>query len=234
MNPLVSAIVAVYNGERFLGETLESILAQTYAPLEAIVVDDGSTDGTRAVVESFGERVRYFWQTNQGQPTARNLGVAKAHGEFIAFLDADDVWHPEKTARQVACLQNDSTIGATVTQVQNFWMDEVREEGERMKHQRLAQVQPGYKAYSLLARKTVWNQVGALNPILKHASDTEWFLRAQERGVRIELVQTVLVYRRLHRNNYSRKYAERSRQEHLRVFKAYYDRQRARNAGKTL
>src|SRR2546426_10667200 len=93
---LISCIVPVFNGERYLHETLNSILAQTYRPLEIIVADDGSTDGTRTIVASYGQQVRYLWQLNAGPAAARNLGLTAAKGEFIAFLDADDLWHPEK------------------------------------------------------------------------------------------------------------------------------------------
>jgi glycosyltransferase involved in cell wall biosynthesis len=101
---LISCIVPVYNGERYLGETLDSIFAQTYQPLEIIVVDDGSTDGTATVAASYGQRVRYLCQTNQGKAAARNRGFGAAQSEFIAFIDADDLWHPEKLTRQITRL----------------------------------------------------------------------------------------------------------------------------------
>ena len=102
---LVSCIVPVYNGERYLREALDSILAQTYRPLEIIVADDGSADGTAGVVATFGDQVRYVRQHNQGPSSARNLGIRVPTGDFIAFLDADDLWHPEKLARQIARFQ---------------------------------------------------------------------------------------------------------------------------------
>ncbi len=93
-------MVPVYNGEGFVAEALRSALEQTLPAFEVIVVDDGSTDRTREVIEHFGERVRYFYQPNKGAAEARNRGVAVAQGEWIAFLDADDVWYPEKLALQ--------------------------------------------------------------------------------------------------------------------------------------
>jgi len=88
----VSVIIPVYNGERFVGEAIESVLAQTYAPLEIIVVDDGSTDGTAKVVHRYCNMVRYVYQDNAGAAAARNHGVAISRGEYLAFLDADDLW----------------------------------------------------------------------------------------------------------------------------------------------
>src|SRR5712692_4526575 len=93
---LISCIVPVFNGERYLGETLDSILAQTYRPLEIIVVDDGSTDGTPAVANGYSEFIRYLWQANAGEAAARDQGLKVAQGELMAFLDADDLWHPKK------------------------------------------------------------------------------------------------------------------------------------------
>jgi glycosyltransferase involved in cell wall biosynthesis len=99
--PLVSCIVPVFNGERYLAEALDSVLGQTYRALEVIVVDDGSTDGTPAVVRTFGARVRCVTQPNAGLAAARNRGLAAATAELVAFLDADDLWLPEKIACQM-------------------------------------------------------------------------------------------------------------------------------------
>src|ERR687893_681850 len=98
--PLVSCIVPVFNGERYLQAALDSIFAQTYRSLEVLVVDDGSTDNTAAIVGSYGDRVRYLQQDNHGPSAARNRGIEAATCEFIAFLDADDLWHAEKLERQ--------------------------------------------------------------------------------------------------------------------------------------
>jgi glycosyltransferase involved in cell wall biosynthesis len=104
---LVSVVVPVYNGERYLGKTLESALAQTYQPLEIVVVDDGSTDGTPDVIAAIAardSRLRFFRKQKGGVAAARNFGIGQARGTLIAMLDADDLWHPEKVARQVAVM----------------------------------------------------------------------------------------------------------------------------------
>ena len=95
MSLRVSALVATYNGERFLGETLESILAQRLPPVEILVCDDGSTDSTRELIERAGPRVRLLTQENQGVSSARNRAAAEASGDFLAFLDQDDLWDPD-------------------------------------------------------------------------------------------------------------------------------------------
>jgi glycosyltransferase involved in cell wall biosynthesis len=103
MNPLVSVIIPAYNAAGFIAETLESVLAQTYRPMEIIVVDDGSLDGTPAVVERFASQaVRLILQENAGPAAARNRGIAATSGTYIAFLDADDLWMPETVQKLVS------------------------------------------------------------------------------------------------------------------------------------
>ena len=102
--PLVSVIIPTYNGAAFLGPAVESVLGQTYPSVECIVVDDGSTDETPAIIRSFGTRVRTERQPNQGFARARNRGARLARGELIAFLDHDDCWRPTKVERQVRSL----------------------------------------------------------------------------------------------------------------------------------
>jgi glycosyltransferase involved in cell wall biosynthesis len=108
---LVSVIVPVRNGERFVSRTLTSALAQTYKPVEVVVVDDGSTDRTATLVEAVvarDSRVRLFRTQKTGVAAARNLAISQARGKLIAPLDADDLWHPEKIARQVGLMQSSS------------------------------------------------------------------------------------------------------------------------------
>ncbi len=100
--PRVSVVVPVRNMEAYVGEAVESALAQSPPPLEVVAVDDGSTDGTRGVLAGFGERVRVLPGPARGASAARNLGVGEARGDWIAFLDADDLWYPGKLALQAA------------------------------------------------------------------------------------------------------------------------------------
>jgi len=104
-DPLVSIIIPCFNAEKYVGEAIESALAQTYGPVEVVVVDDGSTDGLVGVLESFGDRIRWESGPNRGACAARNRGLEMASGELIQFLDADDLLHPEKLQRQVTELE---------------------------------------------------------------------------------------------------------------------------------
>ncbi|MCG8314450.1 MAG: glycosyltransferase family 2 protein [Pseudomonadales bacterium] len=98
---LVSAVIPAYNYAKFVAEAVDSILEQSYSPIEIIVVDDGSTDNTAEVLAGYGDKINYIHQKNGGLSAARNTGIKAAKGEYIAFLDADDIWHPEKIEKQL-------------------------------------------------------------------------------------------------------------------------------------
>ena len=112
MSPLVSAVIPTYNYARFVTHAIDSVLAQTYTPLECIVVDDGSTDETPEVLRPFGDRIRVIRQENRGLSAARNAGIRSARGSYVALLDADDRWKPTKIAQQVALAESDPAVGA--------------------------------------------------------------------------------------------------------------------------
>jgi len=118
--PLVSVIVPTYNCATCIGEAIKSVLSQTYGTFEIIVVDDGSTDDTKAVLAPFASRIKYLYQQNQGQAAARNAGIRQTRGEFLAFLDADDIWFPAKLALQVQGFRNHPEAGLAFTDFLDF------------------------------------------------------------------------------------------------------------------
>lgn len=228
-SPLISCIVPVYNGERFLREALQSILGQTYRPLEIIVADDGSTDDTPEVVADFAGAVTYLKQENSGPAPARNLGLAAARGEFIAFLDADDLWHEEKLESQMARFRKRPELDFCLSHAQNLWMPEVAEEEKRFRGRRRSEPVPGYVTGTLLAQRTVFSTVGNFNSSLRHGDFAEWFTRASMCGAVMELLPVVLLYRRLHKDNRSRNYEFASRDEFLRLIKSNLDHRRSKS-----
>src|SRR2546426_1345450 len=157
---LISCIVPVFNGERYLGEILDSILAQTYRPLKIIVADDGSTDGTAEVGARYGERITYLRQSTQGYAAVKNLGLSAAQGDFIAFVDADDLWHPEKLERQMARLWQRPEIDLCFTRYKNFWVPELAEEERRYQGHFHSQPQSAWSISTLLTRRTVFDRFG--------------------------------------------------------------------------
>jgi glycosyltransferase involved in cell wall biosynthesis len=229
MASLISCIIPVFNGQTYLAEAIDSILKQSYRPIEIIIVDDGSTDGTAMVAERYNQQIRYLRQANAGTAAARNLGLSVAAGEFVAFLDADDLWHPEKLARQMACFQESDALDYCVSHVQNFWIPELIEEEKNFCDHRISKPLPGYVTGTLLTRRDFFNAVGQFNVAIHHADDTEWFLRANERGAIMKLLPDVLLYRRLHYTNLSRVKASNSRDQYLRVLKTFLDRRRLLN-----
>lgn len=126
MNPastagLVSVVVPTYNGEHWVADTLRAVLAQSYLSVEIIVVDDGSTDTTCQVVRQVAPGARLLTQANARVSAARNTGLAAARGEFVIFLDQDDIWHPQQLARQVGWMQHHADCGAVVCRYQHWY-----------------------------------------------------------------------------------------------------------------
>ena len=104
--PTVSVVIPTYNAARYVEAAVNSVLGQTFRDVEVLVVDDGSTDGTEAVLASYGKAIRYFRQENSGVSAARNRGIQESTGRYVGFLDADDTWFPEKLDRQIAALES--------------------------------------------------------------------------------------------------------------------------------
>ena len=116
----VSVIIPAYNRAHYIREAIESALQQSHRPLEIIVVDDGSTDETPQILATYSEPVRVFRQVNQGVAAARNLGVSHARGEYVAFLDSDDLWHPEKLEKQIERFEADPELGLVHCGMETF------------------------------------------------------------------------------------------------------------------
>lgn len=120
MSDSVSVVIPCFNGSAFIAETLESALKQTHPPLEILVVDDGSTDNSAAIAKSFGDPVRVIRQENQGESVARNRGIDEARGDWIALLDADDLWEPDKLKQQISASCNSPDVVCVYTDVYRF------------------------------------------------------------------------------------------------------------------
>jgi glycosyltransferase involved in cell wall biosynthesis len=225
---MVSCVVPVWNGERHLAETLDSILGQTLAPLEVIVADDGSTDGTAALVARYGRSITYVRQQNRGAPSARNLGLSIARGDFIAFLDADDLWRPDKLAVQMARFDSRPELEVSVTHLENFWSLDMAADERWCDTERRPSVVAGYSPSTIVARTETFAKVGRWDESIRHASTADWFVRARAAGVVMELLPDVLVRRRLHHANATRAHGSDSHDEHLRLVKGVIDASRRR------
>ncbi len=227
MTHLISVIIPVYNGKQFLSEAINSILQQNYNPLEIIVVDDGSTDGTVRLQNSFGEQVRYVYQENKGPAAARNTGLVAANGEFIAFLDSDDVWPPNKLKTQINCLLQDPKLKVTIGHTKSFDSEIINANKILSEKDSVISVQLG----SALFRKSAFEKVGTFDEKLKFSEDHDWFLRARETGIEMLVLENITLYHRRHNNNMTEG-ANLDTYQLTAILKKSLDRRRLQNDGK--
>lgn len=198
---LVSAVIPVYNGGRFLYPALRSVIKQDYKPFEVIVVDDGSTDQSSSIARSFSN-VRCIYQTNRGNAAARNAGIEASKGDLIAFLDQDDLWTPSKLTVQAHHMMTNPGLFYTVARLQMF-LEEGCEPPSWFKKELLQGDHVGYSPGTLMARRSAFDIIGKFNTDLSMASDVEWFAKAKDKKVPMGVVQEVLLKYRIHNANQS-------------------------------
>jgi len=223
-SPLISTVIPCHNGGRYLGEAVESILGQRYPAIEIIVIDDGSTDDSREVATGFGSAIRYRHQPQSGAAAARNRGIEMADGEFLAFLDADDLWTAGKLAKQMAAFEADPSLEIVAGHAEQFVSPELPEEARvrvRVDPGKLPAQLPG----ALLVRRHAFDRVGAYAARFVTASELDWFARATDLGVRILTLPDVVLRRRIHTTNHGLLRRD-ARQDYVRMVKAALDRRR--------
>lgn len=213
MKPLISVIVPVFNGERFIADAINSIVTQDYAPIEIVVIDDGSTDLTSEIAQT-NERVIYHRQERQGPGAARNLGVERAHGDLLAFLDADDLWLAGKISRQQEVMERER-CDAVFTHAVQF----------RDKNDADSAPRAGYFPGTMLIRREAFERVGKFATDRATRETFDWQVRAVSAGLRFEILPQVFYRRRLHGEN--RGIVEPNWDGYLQVLKASIDRRRA-------
>jgi glycosyltransferase involved in cell wall biosynthesis len=197
--PLVSVIIAVKNGERFLASAIRSVLAQTYRPYEIIVVDGQSQDATAAIARSFAD-VRYIWQTSRGVAEAYNMGLEAALGDFIAFLSHDDEWTPDKLAVQIGYLIEHPEIYYTVARVK-FFVEPGYSSPPGFRPEWLEGDHVAFLPETLVARRAVFDLVGRFDPAVSPADDVDWFARAKDLGIPVAVISQILLRKRIHNTN---------------------------------
>ena len=196
--PLVSVVVPVFDGARFLGECLQSLLAQDYPSVEIVVVDDGSSDGSADLAEGFG--VRVLRRPHEGLPRSRNAGWRASRGPLVAFCDADDTWKPEKARVQVDYLaahpecaivlcRQDTFIEPGVTAPDWLVPDQIRGDLD------------GVSPTSGLVRREVLAHLRGFRTDLEPGSDFNLLVRARTAGFEIALIEQPLRVRRIHDDN---------------------------------
>jgi glycosyltransferase involved in cell wall biosynthesis len=196
---LVSAIIIVKNGERFLSQAIESVLSQDYTPLEVLVVDGHSTDRTAAIAGSY-PKVTVVHQAGTGTADAYNLGIASAAGEFVAFLSHDDRWEPRKLSTQVGYLSAHPEVQYTLSRMR-FFLEPGCPMPAGFRPELLHGSHEGHMMETLVARRTVFESVGPFNPALAPTDDVDWFARAGDLAVPMAVLPDVLLARRVHDEN---------------------------------
>ncbi len=221
--PMVSVIIPSYNGERFIGEAIESVLNQTYQNFEIIIVDDGSTDGSKSVIKPFlwDPRIKFVEHgQNKGIPSARNTGIKMSKGEFVAFLDQDDLWLPEKLERQIAVFERSpSNVGLVFSNINIVNIvngkgaaKEYPLRGHVPLHINELSPQEVLKALFLhnfipmvtvLVRREYINKVGLLDETIRGGADDYDLCLRLAAECKIEYLDIPLAVRRIHGANYS-------------------------------
>ena len=224
MNPLISVMIGAYNAAPYVGETIASVLAQDYEPLELIVVDDGSDDGTAEIVKTFPD-VRYFFQPNAGNGAARNRAIEAAGGELFAFLDADDRFTPGKLTLQKTVLDAEPELDMVFGHVREFVSPELDEATRSAIRPPSPEPMPWTAPNLMLIRRRSFERVGPFSTTLRVGVTVDWFARASEAGLRYRVLPEVVLERRLHTQNNGLRERD-ARSQYLQVLRAAVERRR--------
>ncbi len=222
MNPLISVIVPTYNRKDFLVVCLDAIMNQTYSPIETIVIDDGSTDGTGALLaERYGQRIHYCWQDHSGLPAvARNRGLQLARGELIAFCDSDDVWYPNKLELQVSRMHDrqancSCSDAAVIGDSENRYLDHYRFRYTDLRKELLCE--NFFICSSVVLERSVLGQT-EFTTVAEYRGYEDYVLWLSLRSrLRIDYVDKPLLWYRKHYGNVSRQGSQRDALIRLRI-----------------
>ncbi len=223
-NPLVSVIIPVYNSELYLEECIRSVVAQTYQPLEILIINDGSTDGSESVARKFAQQTIYLNQSNQGAAAARNLGIKKSSGEFLAFLDADDLWEPDKIRKQMDRLEQEPDLDMAFGNVYQFISQDVQSVS-KARLDEANQILPGFVPGTILIRKKAFLKVGLFSTTWKIGEFLDWYLKAIEIGLNPVMLPDIVMRRRIHSSNLGIRLKD-TRSDYVKIVKATLDRRR--------
>ena len=223
---LVSVIIPVYNSENYLAQAIESVLSQTYRPFELIVVDDGSSDRSREIAISYPQ-VKYSYQQNSGVAEARNRGIHNSRGKYIAFLDSDDLWLPEKLSLQIAAFGNDSSLEIVTGYVEQFVSPEIDPDTAK-RYSFPDRPLVGYSPSAIMIKRSALEKTGVFHEDFQGGEVISWFTNVFEKRVNILVIQDVVARRRIHGNNISIRKKPGKEKTITRILKSSLDRRRAK------
>lgn len=222
MPELVSVIIPAFNAAAYLAKAIASVNAQEYAPLEIIVVDDGSTDTTPQIAPTL-PNVRLLRQPHAGPAAARNTGIQAAQGTLLAFLDADDLWAKDKLATQLQVFHDHPEIHLVAGHVEEFSSDLTPEAHPTAPRNHANRA---YTVGALLLRREDFLQVGGFDPELRFGEFMDWLSRAKALGLCEKVLDQVVLYRRIHACNTTR-LAQDHQRHYLATIRRHLERQRA-------
>jgi glycosyltransferase involved in cell wall biosynthesis len=201
MGNKISVVIPLYNAEKYLDQAISSIISQKMKPFEIIVVDDGSSDGSLKVAEQYGDKIKLVkLLKNTGCGAARNRGIEIATGEYLAFIDADDLWCEGRLEKQLNYLVNNPVFDMVFGQVEQFISPELSSEHKSKLRAELKKM-PGYAAGGMLIRKDTFLKVGLFDEKLELGEFIDWFSQAKDMGLKIHLTEDVVLKRRIHTSN---------------------------------
>jgi glycosyltransferase involved in cell wall biosynthesis len=221
----VTAAIAVHNGEAYLAKAIESVLGQSRPCEQIVVVDNDSTDRSGEIARDYGPAVEVVFESRRGIGPARNAALRAAQGDFVAFLDADDLWMPEKTALQLAAFEGDPELRLVLGHVRQFVSPDLSTE----KAAALSvppDPQPGAYMGAMLASRTALDAIGSWQEDVKVGDGLAFMLRARELGLRQAMLPETVTMRRVHGENHSI-HNRGERAEFARLLKQSLDRRRA-------
>jgi len=222
--PKISVIIPIYNDALYIQEAIKSVLSQTIEELEIIIINDGSTDNFEEKIECFNDpRIRIIEQINSGAAAARNNGIKNAKGKFLAFLDADDIWAPNKLKLQLEVLINREDINMVYGQVNEFYDSSILGYDDLQKN---AKTFVGYSPIALLISKKDFLSVGDFQSKWKVAEFIDWYDRAKHVGLMEIILPDLLAFRRIHSGNIDRLNRLDAKQ-YVAVLKEALDRKRS-------
>ncbi len=196
----VSVIITTYNRPHYVVEAVKSVLTQTYSNLEIIVVDDGSTEETAKALEVFGSKIRYFYQANQGVSAARNFGIEQTTGEYVAFLDDDDLWLAQKLERQMTVLEDNPTLGFVCSEAYTIDTNGNRNgywyKGKSKKETFDALLEENFVLLlTVVARRNLLLSVNGFDKQLSTSADYDLWLRLAQRTSFLYIAEPLAKYR---------------------------------------
>ena len=222
----ISTLIPVYNAERYVAAALDSVLSQTLPPDEIIVVD-GSTDGTPDVLRNYAGQIRIICKENRGVAHALNAALDVATGDTLAFLDADDLWLPEKLRVQAAALSADDKLEAVFGMVQQFASPDLDPQ-DAQRYAIPAEPQPGISKTALLIRRRAFDRIGYFGEEYGSADFIDWYARANVLGLVSRMLPDLVVMRRHHPGNLGRRLRSEQQSETLEILKRSLDMRRRR------